>query len=99
MKAALAAKLEQLLTENVYVKEKVGMLEGIIQDLTSELANKKQEGKLMQAELDALSGIMPGGGVNSPTALAPAAVNGSPVSPVDARVHRVSTVADAIDEI
>ena len=46
--AALAGRLEQLLTENVYVKEKIGMLESIVQDLTSDLADKREQIKKME---------------------------------------------------
>jgi DNA polymerase III alpha subunit (gram-positive type) len=51
--AALAGRLEQLLTENVYVKEKIGMLEGIVQDLTNDLGDKRTQMKIMQEQIDA----------------------------------------------
>ena len=84
VRSALAAKLEQLLKENVYVKEKVVMLESIIQDLTNELEAKKTA--LASTQSTPTSG----------DAGNPFAASASRTPP---RRQRMSTEADAVDEI
>jgi chromosome segregation ATPase len=85
VQSALAAKLEQLLKENVYVKEKVVMLESIIQDLTNELDAKKTVLASVQSAA-----------ATSGDAVNPFAGSTSRTPP---RRQRMSTEADAIDEI
>ena len=95
--AALAGRLEQLLTENVYVKEKIGMLESIVQDLTNDLAEKKMTIKNME-KVKKKSHV--GNSSSSSSVPSPPNFNLGTVafSSPETR-NRGSTIADAVDEI
>ena len=103
MTAALAGKLEQLLTENVYVKEKIGMLESIVQDLTKDLGDKRIEIKKLQENVGKSSMHAPAGVESLKASTKVEAPNfnlgtvGNVSTPESRR--RQSTMADAIDEI
>ena len=105
--AALAGRLEQLLTENVYVKEKIGMLESIVQDLTSDLADKREQIKRIEKSStpQKKDGDSNGGDLNSnsgtPIQRPPNFNLGGSVafSSPQTRDERGDTLADAIDEI
>ena len=100
--AALAGRLEQLLTENVYVKEKIGMLESIVQDLTKDLGDKRIEIKKLQENVGKSSMHAPAGeSLKASTKVEAPNFNlgtvGNVSTPESRR--RQSTMADAIDEI
>jgi hypothetical protein len=100
--AALAGRLEQLLTENVYVKEKIGMLESIVQDLTNDLADKRAQLKLMEKKVKTQEGKKSNHASGSATrAASPPNFNLGTVafSSPATRNARGSTLADAVDEI
>ena len=100
--AALAGRLEQLLTENVYVKEKIGMLESIVQDLTNDLANKRAQLKLMEKKVKTQEGKKSNHASGTATrAASPPNFNLGTVafSSPATRNARGSTLADAVDEI
>ena len=100
--AALAGRLEQLLTENVYVKEKIGMLESIVQDLTNDLAVKRSQLKLMEKKVKTQEGKKSNHASGTATrAASPPNFNLGTVafSSPATRNARGSTLADAVDEI
>ena len=110
--AALAGKMEKLLTENETVKVKISMLESIVQDLTKDLGDKRMLIKDLENRLSGFgTGGSGGSGVSSNNSKnrspSPASnASGPPnfnlgsvqVSTPESR-RRQSTLADAIDEI
>ena len=79
VKKALAQRLESLLEENVMIKEKVSMLEGIVQDLTVELNIARASGGARNDPTEA-------GREDNTGTLVPPGEDGAGIDPTDSNV-------------